>query len=153
MRLWLANYKLMTKSTGQERQGYLLKIQTDSFAAGYADIFPWPEFGDPEFLIIPKIIKEKHGSALLNRSLEFAIRDGEARANQKTLTEGQALSNHCLITDIEDSGELKIRKAFDLGFEKIKIKVCRNKKREINFLRKLIPEVNRQSWLPLRIPL
>ena len=54
----LSPYELTFSHSGQKRKGFLLKIQNQNFEEGYSDIFPWPEFGDPEYGEIPKILKQ-----------------------------------------------------------------------------------------------
>jgi len=149
MKLWLSDYELIAKRTGLSRRGYLLKMQTENFAAGYADIFPWPEYGDPDFYSIPQLLKENKLPALLSQSFNFANLDGFAREKNESLNLGNRLKNHYLMTEINENSLTEVQRALDLGFEKIKMKICRKPEIEIKLIKSLVEKIDKEKWLRL----
>ncbi len=133
MNLSLSPYQLQLKSQDEVRSGYLLRLQSSDGFSGYSDIFPWPVFSDPSFEDIPRILKEATTlPPLLERSIEMASLDLEARRKKVSLMKNIELTNHFLVTNMDDFKE--IEEAVDNGFIKIKLKCGRNLKKEISFL-------------------
>ena len=148
-KFWLSPYHLTFIHSGKRRQGYLLKVQDPDFEQGYADIFPWPEFGDPLFQDIPNLLKVNRLSPLLKRSMETARVDGLARAQKKSLLEGLKRRNHYLVQDIDAFTTEELIEAQEKNFRCFKIKVCRHPEFEISQLEGLRKLLNRNSLLRL----
>ena len=87
MKFWYSPYKLKFKNAYNklEREGFLLKLQHHDFEAGYADCFPWPEFGDLSVKALLKVLKERDESPLIEKTIHFAHKDGVARASKQSL--------------------------------------------------------------------
>lgn len=146
-KLWLSPYTLLHVKTGGARQGFLLKIQTSEFAEGYADIFPWLEFGDPDLKDIPKMLRQDPmTSSLLQRSIYFAQRDGLARMQRKPLGLGQKIKNHYLVENIDDRTPEEIQKALQKGFDRFKLKVGRDWSQERQLLQNMSPVFGKAKW-------
>ena len=141
-KMFLSPYKLRNRLSGQSRQGYLVKVEDNEFKNGYADIFPWPEFGDPRFEEIPQRLKAGELSPLLKKSLLFAKKDGLAREKKQSLSIGKNLKNHRLVTDLEKLSLDFLSEALELGFKRFKVKVCRQDNEIKNLLKiaKNLPE-------------
>lgn len=145
-KLWLSPYELVLNVSGTRRRGYLLKIQTQDFEEGYGDIFPWPEFGDPQYEDIPKLLLENKLSPLLKRSLETAKMDGKARDQKKSLLENLKRRNHYLMEALTVA---ELTKAKDRNFRRFKIKVCHCPELELSQLECLKKLLTKQNLLRL----
>ncbi len=148
MKLWLSPYQLKAH-TGEIRRGYLLKTQASGQAAGYADIFPWPEFGDPEFSDIPFLIKQGRATPLIRRSLTYSRRDALERTEKNSLLAGKTTSNHFLVLNAPSQWMQDVEKALANGFRKVKIKVGRRPEEEIPALQSLLKFKSQEPWLRL----
>ncbi len=133
MKIWLSDYQLQFKAGGS-RRGYLLKLQTSEFESGYADIFPWPEFGDPNFEKVPQQLQHPQGIPLLERSLSMAELDGRAREQKAPLAKGVSLPNHFLIRSLGEASLEDALMAYQQGFRTFKLKVMRDTDLEIPFI-------------------
>ena len=108
------------------RRGAILQVSLQSGNRGYADLFPWPELGDPSLddLLgaLRKGLTDWH--PLLVRSLEFATLDAEARFQQRSLFSGLEIPlSHFFCTDLVHLGSEEIRKISDQGFKEVKVKL------------------------------
>lgn len=151
MSLFLSPYQLKTVSQGQVRKGYLLKLSTDQFSQGFADIFPWPEFGDPNWEAIPKILKSHLLNSsplppLLSRSVAMATSDGLARAKKTSLLSGKRVRNHFLVPDSSPGSLSLVSRALEEGFDRLKLKVGRNFSQELSFIEKISGEWPDAIW-------
>lgn len=149
MKVWLSDYQLEVKATGEKRGGYLLKLQSDDFEAGYADLFPWQAFGDPFFEDIPQLIKKQQSFPLLERSLKMAEKDGKARELGESLLDGVQSTNHFLVTDLEHFLEDDLLEALENGFQRFKFKVCRNMRLERQKLNQWLPHLTKGQMVRL----
>jgi len=123
-------YILKKVGVNSSRVGSLLRIEWQE-AFGYADLHPWPEFGDfyikeqlktladfqksPTTIVLPRI---------LQRSLYFSQRDAQARFEKKSLFEDiEVPDSHYLITREDEVAVNHIEKIIQSGFTKIKVKI------------------------------
>jgi hypothetical protein len=148
MKLWLHPYQLQSSFFGP-RSGYLLRLEEPHRESGHADIFPWPEFGDPEFKEIPKLLKNGENRPLLQRSLMFARRDARARTEGTFLLRDQETRNHFLLVGPKDSWPQQVEAAFAHGFTTVKVKVGRQFSEEFRVLQKVCQLNKAHSWLRL----
>ncbi len=153
MKVWLSSYQLKTLHSQQVRPGYLLKISTNDFAEGYADLFPWPEYGDPEVHQIKNLILAERKSPLIEKSFLMAQRDGRARAQNQSLLESLRFKNHFLVPDLLSLEASQLEdlfiKAQDQGFDRFKIKVCRDWSLEQRILSKSVKHLKDKTKLRL----
>ncbi len=155
-KVWLSPYSLHFKNSSRKRRGFLLKVSTNEFETGYADIFPWPEFGDPDVDQIKELIKNNQTTPLLLKSFEMAQRDGEARRDQYSLLDGLKIKNHFLVADLNSFDHLSkplsdtFLRAQDQGFNRFKIKVCGNSwSEEYKMISDSLTKLNSNSLLRL----
>jgi O-succinylbenzoate synthase len=113
-------YQLSNK--GSVRNGSLI-----SYRGGFADLFPWPEFGDSDLKGQLQSIQNGKPSTLAQRSLQLAEKDAIWRQNKKTPIQGSGIRNHFLITN-ETAAEVAT------GFEKVKIKMKPDFEKQISML-------------------
>jgi O-succinylbenzoate synthase len=116
-------YTLVSRR-GQARKGALI-----SYAGGYADLFPWPEFGDEK--LDDQLFSLKNGTptALATRTLHLATKDGQWRQSKINPTRKNNLLNHYLIDDFSEP-------EIPSGFKTLKIKMMENYRIQIPFLEK-----------------
>lgn len=133
MNIFLSPYDLKPVGGGLPRKGYLLKQQDEDGVSGYADIFPWTDFGDPTWAEIPKLLLANGATPLLKRSLELAKRDREARIQRKSLMAKGPLENHYLMSPLGLHSIDEMMRAFASGFKRVKIKVARKGQIEKKF--------------------
>ena len=145
-KLWLSPYELVLTLSGEKRKGYLLKVQDQDFKEGYGDIFPWPEFGDPRYEEIPKLLNVNKLPPLLKRSLETAKLDGKARSQKKSLLENLKRRNHYFMNTLTVD---ELRKAQDRNFRRFKVKVCLHPDLELSQLECLQKLLKKQNFLRL----
>lgn len=124
--LALSPYELKVRGGENLREGYLLRVEFADIGYGYADLFPWPEFGDPTFEQIPQLLVDGDTCPLFEQSLYFAEQDAKARAQKKPLLAGIRLKNHYLISNLQKVTVQDIEKALSKGFTSFKIKLNRS---------------------------
>lgn len=123
-------YILKKIGVNASRVGALLKVDWPE-GVGYADLHPWPEFGDVYLKEQLKILADhvKSGqqtllSKLQKQSLHFSQLDAEARSKNKSLfDEIEIPTSHYLITREEQISEENLSEVTKAGFQKIKVKV------------------------------
>ena len=133
MNVWLSPYELRPV-LGRVRQGYLLKVQSPEGEPGYADIFPWVEFGDPSVEDIPNLIETNKSTPLLEQSFYFAKKDAVSRSGKKSLVNDLSLKNHFHLSGAPETWPLKLEGAFASGFRSVKLKVGRDLAAEVSGL-------------------
>ncbi len=136
MKIWYSPYKLtpiaaLNRFKKNTRAGFLIKIQTRSIEAGYADCHPLLEFGDPN---INTLLRQYSQSPLLERSIQLARIDGRAREDKKSLFSRQKIKSHYTCADIHSLNAKTIDQIRRRGFTTIKIKVGAAPEREALYL-------------------
>lgn len=120
------------------REGALLKVESLSGKVGYADIHPWPEFGDAPLFEQLSLLKELKLTPITEQAIWLAKRDAEARAKKESLfIQGVQLRHNYLI---DDPIALDVRDIDDIaarGFTTVKVKVGRDLEAESKFLTRL----------------
>ena len=146
-KIWISPYKLKLKNSQETREGFLIKLQTEDFEAGYADCFPWQSFGDPSVQQLTEWIQPEKTSPLLRKSLFFAELDGKARAQKKKLLEPVQIKNHYLVHDLLQLNQKDVEEAVGKGFSTFKLKVGRHPREE----KKAIEECFSSSKVQIRL--
>lgn len=113
---------LSARVTAHARDGALLRVQWANGLVGYADLFPWPEFGDLSLEQELMALANDRPTALGFRALELAEWDAGLRAKHKT-SWGQKIFNHALINDLSSINEQALDDLGEQGFTCLKIKV------------------------------
>lgn len=98
-------------------------MKVDGVGYGYADIFPWPEFGDPSTEQIPRDLISQRISPLLSQSLIMAATDALARAEGQSLLAGVQIKNHFLVMDVHQITSQTLENALRSGFTSFKFKL------------------------------
>ncbi len=134
MKIWIALYKLWSHKplnrteTAAPGEGFLIKLQTKEFRAGYADCRPWALFGDKPVDQQVQLLKQKQLSPILKRSVFFAHIDGMARERNKTLwTSFLKIRSHYTVSDFTDLRDMDLlSKLREQGYRTLKIKLGRD---------------------------
>jgi O-succinylbenzoate synthase len=143
MKLFYSPYTLKLKSaanskTGSRLEGFLLKMQSRDFKAGYADCLPWPIFGDEDRKTQLKRLKAGILNELLARSLHYATLDGMAREKRVSLfSPGIVVRSHYTCADATELSEDFLEDLSERGYDTIKVKVGRDPAREARRLSRL----------------
>jgi o-succinylbenzoate synthase len=108
-----------------DRGGCLLRIHFGT-RIGYADLHPWPQFGDAALDDQIRFLSMGRSTRLIDKSLWLAEIDAEGRRQHRNLLTGIFLpTSHKLLTDVGDFAA-----AYDLGFRHFKIKLGANLREE-----------------------
>lgn len=118
--LWVYPYELLRKQAANSlnkttvQQGTLIKIEDSYGNEGYADLCPWPQFGDSIWEV-----EIASYSNLFQRALELAYFDLEARKNKIQLLTDIAIINNVLISNYH---QFDLRQSSLTKFSTLKIK-------------------------------
>ncbi len=123
-------YILKKVDVNASRVGALLKVEWPE-GTGYADLHPWPEFGDAylkeQLKVLSEHFKSKQQtplSKLQTQSLKFSHLDAVSRSEKKSIFSGLEIPNsHYLITREEQITEKNLLNVTKENFTKIKVKV------------------------------
>lgn len=145
LQVWKYPYSLKrvkkpnSQVSNTEQQGYLIKIQNEFGHVGYADLCPWPQFGD---LTCEEQIAKR--GPLFIQSLRLAYDDLIARQSKLKLVLDNTIRNNILISDLHDLIDMNQN---DLGqFTNKTIKI----KGDLNYL-ELAHTLNKLSSFELNI--
>jgi o-succinylbenzoate synthase len=144
-RLWYSPYILFPrtalnkKTKSHSRPGFLLKLQTEDFEAGYADCHPWKIFGDEPLSTLLRRLKEGKFTALLERSLFFAQLDGHARAENRSLFDKKIKirSHYTWSWPLEALSVSKLNKIREKKYSTIKLKMAGSVNAQVRALQAL----------------
>jgi O-succinylbenzoate synthase len=143
MKLFYSPYSLKLRGaanskTNSQLDGFLIKIQSPDFKAGYADCLPWRAFGDEGRKAQLSRLRAGKLNELLVRSLYYATLDGMARERRVSLfNAGVEVRSHYTCSDISELSEDFLIDLSERGFETIKVKVGRKPASEARLLSKL----------------
>jgi o-succinylbenzoate synthase len=128
-------FSISSKQGDTPREGALLKIQWPTKAVGYADLFPWTEFGEEN--IVEQLDRLKKGKLTkeVEQSIWLAKQDAQARSQKKNLTiDYKLIKNHFTVTDISKVTDSTISEKKSAGFTTLKVKVGRDVNAEVQWL-------------------
>jgi o-succinylbenzoate synthase len=123
MRIAASPYGLVARADGRRRTGALLRVDFSDGPRGYADLHPWPEFGDPPLADLLAALREEatERDPLLSASLALARADAEARAAGRSLFDGLTVPpSHASLPFGLAPGALE--RAREEGFARVKLK-------------------------------
>jgi len=121
------------------REGILFKMVWPDQKIGYADLFPWPELGDPNVDQHLEELKKRHIPKLLEQTIWLGRKDAILRSQGKNaLSDATRIKNHFLITDFTQVNESLLNEAKSAGFTTMKVKVGRDWKAETEWLNKIL---------------
>jgi hypothetical protein len=155
VKIWISPYKLAHRAPlnrhekNQIGDGFLIKLQTKDFAAGYADCRPWGIFGDPDVQSQINFLQRRRLTPLLKRSLFFASIDGVAREEKRSLWDSQIrIRSHYTISSFDEMASMELlSKIWQNGFRTIKLKLGRDLNKEVSQCNRLAEK----SWFRWRL--
>ncbi len=157
MRIFYSPYELKPRaslssraSTGA-RIGALLKIEHEDLGFGYADLFPWPELGDPPLADQLALLQNGIFTAQTRNSFVNTRTDARARNQKKSLWEGLKIpKSHFLATEPENLLQKEVLDSiFSKGFTRIKIKLGHRPVSDANLVNNLSEKLSAKSLLRL----
>jgi o-succinylbenzoate synthase len=144
MRIWYSPYQLYpkgslnSKTKGQFRKGVILRIRFDNDLVGYADLCPFSEMGDRPLEFELKQIAINKPTEIGARSIYFAKKDAEARAQKIHLFDRTVkIKNHFLVADILKFELDRVEKICASGFTEFKVKMGKDLPKESELVEKL----------------
>lgn len=141
------------KSHLKTRKGALLKVHFSKDRIGFADLCPFPYFGDPEiedFLFDnPVTGRDPLEAPILQRSLDCALEDSKARVEKKNLYRKTPIRNHYLISTLLEFSNSDLERARAEGFDTFKIKIGSDLDLESKALLGLIDKLEEHEFLRL----
>jgi len=130
---------LSAVANDQPREGMLLRMQWPDQKIGFADLFPWPEFGDDPVDHHIEKLKQGHISGLLEQAIWLGRKDAILRSqNKNALTDSAKIKNHYLINDFTKMNDSLLSQIRSSGFSTIKVKMGRGWKEEIEWINKTL---------------
>lgn len=126
-------------ASSRPREGSLIRIEWSDGLCGYADLFPWPEYGDPDIESLLRDFHSGRSSVLLERCVELARHDAQARFEKRNLLQGLPLvRHHFLIADVSQVSTSHLNEIQNQGFRSVKVKCGRDPRAELFLIRELI---------------
>jgi O-succinylbenzoate synthase len=102
---------------------------------GYADLMPWPEFGDPNLEQQLASLKRGHLTKLLEQSIWLGRKDALMRAIRRNgIDDAPKVRNHFTIADYQSANSMVLNSAKAMGFNTLKVKVGRDWTSELQWL-------------------
>lgn len=149
MKVWFSKYKLYPKTELNRlmhrpvfRLGSMIKVELKPGVVGYADCCPIEQMGDHNIHMQLDSLKTNEPLPLIERSLQLAKKDAEARAHQKRLFLKEVpLKNHYLITQVLEFDFKKINQLIQQGYDCFKIKMGKELQLETDVLLNLCEEL------------
>ncbi len=155
MKIWTAPYELTPRAAlnsqvgAQPRVGCLLRLE-EKGSEGFADLHPWPEFGDEPLSLQLDLLQQGQMTAVSRQSLEIARLDAEARAQGVSLFSNLKIpESHFLLNDPEEWTLEKLEALKQEGFTTVKMKVGREPEEELSRLKTLAAGWPKQMRLRL----
>lgn len=147
IKFWTHLYELVpmqspnARTPAAARKGALLKVQWMNGLIGYADIFPWTEYGDLPIEEQIKALSEGKITPLVEQSIWLAKKDANLRKAGKNAFAGALkIKNHLLITDFTKFTDENMKEARTNGYTTLKVKVGRAVDDEAKFCSKIIKQ-------------
>ena len=141
MKFYYSLYDLQPKKfkekepTPSARKGAIIKVEWDSDRVGYADLHPWPEFGDEELEFHLAELRQMRITALVEQAIWLASIDATGRRErQNTYDNHVLLKNNAIITRIDPHTVELLDPFVKAGFSRVKIKVGKSLDEELEFL-------------------
>lgn len=130
---------LSARVTAHGRDGALLRVQWANGLTGYADLFPWPEFGDLNLEQELLALANDRPTALGHRALELAEWDAGFRLKKKTPW-GQPIRSHALVNHLPSINESMLNSLREQGFTCLKVKMNGQDLSSVEILRNILSD-------------
>jgi o-succinylbenzoate synthase len=141
MKFYYALYELTPKKLKPKdpppvpRKGALLKVEWSDDKIGYADIHPWPEFGDADIEEQLSQLRQMKLTPLAEQAIWLASIDAKARQDKKNIYDNQnLLRNNGLLLRINPSTVELFDPLVKQGFTVVKVKVGYELQDEIDMM-------------------
>lgn len=134
---------LNQRTTDGIRKGSLIRWGSLEQGFGYADLFPWSEFGDVDLLTHQESLRTRMPTDLAKCSLALAQRDAAARRDRRRLGSSMAIRNNKVVISPEQVTDQDLITWKAQGFTTLKIKCGKHHEAEVNLLRRV---VEAQGW-------
>lgn len=151
MKIFFSKYQIQTRRKinsqvrAGDRDGALLKLELAPHVCGYADLFPFPEFGEAGLEEQLESLRTGTPTVLGRRALAYAHLDARARTRQRSLFSGLVLPlSHKRVRDLDEA-----RAALQDGFTRLKIKMGFDLTAETKWLEELSATVDEKILLRL----
>lgn len=106
------------------RKGALLKVEWAEDRIGYADLHPWPEFGDMELEDHLAELRKMKLTHLVEQAIWLASIDAKARKEKRNIYDNQLLlKNNAILMRINPATVELFDPLVKAGFSKVKVKV------------------------------
>ncbi len=130
MKFYYSFYELMPKKLKPKdpqpvaRKGALIKVEWADNKIGFADLHPWPEFGDLDVEENLGLLRQMKLTPIVEQAIWLASIDAKGRQDRVNLYDNQVLlKNNALLLRI-NSGTVEILDPIvKAGFSKVKVKV------------------------------
>jgi O-succinylbenzoate synthase len=143
MKIEFAPYILTPFEGGTPRKGALLKIFFPDVGDGYADVHPWPEWGDQPIEQQLIMLRKGEYTSVTEQSMWFAARDAQARLEKRSLLNPAIqLKNNFLVTNFSKLTTEELDHIKKTGFTTIKLKVGNDFDLEVALVKKITQTQN-----------
>lgn len=149
MKIFFSKYLLKPIEGSQRsgREGALLKIIYPDAEVGYADCNPWPAWGDETLEKQLHLLGQGIPTPLMQRSLEAANLDKEARKHEKSLfTNLHIPPSHYHLSDLLTADLQTFEFFLSLTPSTLKLKVGIDPQRELFVLQQWGPKLAKAGW-------
>lgn len=141
--IWHSIYTLRDRRAGGgtsdlNRRGALLKVQYKDGRVGFADCFPWHEFGDARIDEQLYDLAKGKASIVMMQTLALAQRDAAARRLQRNLMRGvPRVRNHFLVSNVNNINPTELGAAKQLGYIAVKLKCGVDLQAELSWIKRM----------------
>lgn len=120
------------------RKGAILKVEWNDEQIGYADLHPWPEFGDLELESQLAELRQMRLTPLVEQAIWLASIDAKGRKDRKNTFDNQSMmKNNALLLRINPYTVELLDPLVKQGFTKVKFKVGENIEDEIGLVNRV----------------
>lgn len=126
----------VSTSLAKQSSGALLKVEFPDQKVGYSLLHPWETHGDPNLNFLLKKLELGDTHPLVERAIEIARQDAEARHDRISLCQGRLPPNYKQLNLLSDTLFFELERIFEanlLTYE-LKFKIGFNAQREIQAL-------------------
>lgn len=127
------------------RSGALLKFDFGNLGVGYADLHPWPEFGEESLDVHLQSLRSESPTGIAERAIQNALWEAQARRDKLYLLRGKdtpILSNALVPSLLSEKIQNRFKAIEERGFSHVKIKIGRHLREEFVLLRKILSDTH-----------
>ncbi len=141
MKFYYSLYELVPKKLKPKdpapvpRKGALLKVEWSDERIGFADLHPWPEFGDLELEQHLAELRQMRLTNLVEQAIWLASIDAKGRQEKRNIYDNQVLlKNNAILMRINPHSVELLDPLVKSGFSKVKVKVGVEPSEEIEMM-------------------